>query len=211
MNRRRAIWTLGSIPFFATAPAMLRAREARTKIERLEKSDDEWRKLLPEDRFQVLFREATEPAGSSPLNDEKRKGTYVCAACKLPLFESAHKFDSGTGWPSFTQPIEGSIGTKQDYKLILPGGETKTILSVPNYDFNWQTYYMFKEPLLVPRGSKIVSTAWYDNSAGNKSNPDPKVDVKWGDQTWEEMQYTGILFSPVQTATAAPAEPARER
>ena len=65
-----------------------------------------------------------------------------------------------------------------------------------DYDFNWQTYYMFTEPLQVPKGSRLVSSAWYDNSAANKSNPDPKVDVKWGDQTWEEMQYTGLLFSP---------------
>ena len=68
--------------------------------------------------------------------------------------------------------------------------------SVPRYDFNWQTYYMFTEPLQVPKGSKIVSTAWYDNSAANKNNPNPKVDVLWGDQTWQEMQYTGILLSP---------------
>jgi hypothetical protein len=102
-------------------------------------------------------------------------------------------------------------GKKWDYKLILPSGETRTILAVPNYDFNWQTYYMFKEPLNVPKGSKIVSTAWYDNSPGNKSNPDPKADVKWGDQTWEEMQYTGILFSPVQTQAPGSGQPARER
>jgi hypothetical protein len=74
----------------------------------------------------------------------------------------------------------------------LPSGD-QTILSVPRYVFNWQTYYMFSEPLQVPKGAKIVSTAWYDNSAANKNNPDAKVDVKWGDQTWEEMQYTGIL------------------
>jgi len=92
-------------------------------------------------------------------------------------------------------------GKKWEYKLVLPTGEIKPILSVPRYDFNWQAYYMFKTPLEVPKGSKIVSTAWYDNSAANKSNPDPKVDVKWGDQTWEEMQYTGILFSPVQPPT----------
>jgi hypothetical protein len=99
-------------------------------------------------------------------------------------------------------------GKKWEYKLVLPTGESKSILSVPRYDFNWQTYYMFKEPLSVPRGAKIVSTAWYDNSAANKSNPDPRVDVKWGDQTWEEMQYTGILFSPVQAPpqTAGPAK-----
>ena len=63
-------------------------------------------------------------------------------------------------------------GKRWAYMLELPNGETKPILSVPRYDFNWQTYYMFKEPLQVPKGSKIVSTAWYDNSAANKSNPE---------------------------------------
>ncbi|RPI54527.1 MAG: hypothetical protein EHM55_10560, partial [Acidobacteria bacterium] len=87
-------------------------------------------------------------------------------------------------------------GKKWAYTLALPTGETRTILSVPRYDFNWQTYYMFTEPLRVPKGSKIVSTAWYDNSAANKSNPDPTKEVLWGDQTWEEMQYSGILISP---------------
>ncbi len=86
-------------------------------------------------------------------------------------------------------------GKKWDYKLVLPSGEVRPILSVPRYDFNWQTYYMFTQPLQVPKGSKIVSTAWYDNSAANKSNPDPKTEVLWGDQTWEEMQYTGVLLS----------------
>jgi mono/diheme cytochrome c family protein len=93
-------------------------------------------------------------------------------------------------------------GKKWEYTLELPDGTRKPILSVPRYDFNWQTYYMFKEPLQVPKGSKLLSSAWYDNSAANKSNPDPKTDVKWGDQTWEEMQYTGILFSPAVPATA---------
>jgi peptide-methionine (R)-S-oxide reductase len=123
MNRRHAMYALGSLSLLAVFPAIGRAAEARTKIERLNKSDAEWQKLLPADRYQVLRHEATEPAGSSPLNDEQRKGTYVCAGCKLPLFDSAHKYESGTGWPSFTQPIEGSMGTKQDYKLILPRTE----------------------------------------------------------------------------------------
>jgi hypothetical protein len=69
------------------------------------------------------------------------------------------------------------------------------ILDVPNYDFHWQTYYLFAKPLAVPAGSTIVSSAWYDNSAGNPHNPDPTVDVRWGDQTWEEMQYSGLLYS----------------
>ena len=101
-------------------------------------------------------------------------------------------------------------GQKWEYVLELPDGTKKNILSVPTYDFNWQTYYMFTEPLEIPKGSRLVSSAWYDNSAANKSNPDPKVTVKWGDQTWEEMQYTGLLFSP---AVAPPppqvAEPIR--
>jgi hypothetical protein len=87
-------------------------------------------------------------------------------------------------------------GKRWGYTLELPSGEKKPILSVPRYDFNWQTYYMFREPLQVPKGSRIVSTAWYDNSAANKSNPNSKIDVLWGDQTWQEMQYTGILLSP---------------
>ena len=86
-------------------------------------------------------------------------------------------------------------GKRWSYTLELPDGTKKPLLSVPKYDFNWQTYYMFREPIAVPKGARIVSTAWYDNSAANKSNPDPKIAVKWGDQTWEEMQYTGILYS----------------
>lgn len=82
-------------------------------------SNYDWREILPADRYAVLFEEATERPGSSPLNDEDRDGTYICAACHLPLFESAHKYDSGTGWPSFTQPIAGSMGTKADYKLFV--------------------------------------------------------------------------------------------
>lgn len=99
-----------------------------------------------------------------------------------------------TVWALF--PHTHLRGKRWSYTLQLPNGETKSILSVPRYDFNWQTYYTFKEPLQVPKGSKIISTAWYDNSVANRSNPNPNVDVFWGDQTWQEMQYTGILLSP---------------
>ena len=86
-------------------------------------------------------------------------------------------------------------GKQWRYVLTLPDGTSTPILAVPKYDFNWQTYYLFKEPLQVPKGARIVSTAWYDNSKANRANPDPSVEVHWGDQTWEEMQYTGILYS----------------
>jgi len=83
----------------------------------------EWEKLLASDAFDVLFREATERPFASALNAEKRKGTYVCAACFEPLFGSDAKFDSGTGWPSFFAPIEGRLTTKRDWKLLSPRTE----------------------------------------------------------------------------------------
>jgi len=86
-------------------------------------------------------------------------------------------------------------GTRWQYKLEKPDGTSEVILDVPHYDFNWQTYYMFDKPLEVPAGGKLTSTAWYDNSASNRHNPDATMDVMWGDQTWEEMQYTGFLYS----------------
>jgi peptide-methionine (R)-S-oxide reductase len=93
------------------------------EIVELKKSKEEWRKLLPEAAYDVLFEEDTERPFSSPLNDEKHKGTFICAACFLQLFDSSAKFDSGTGWPSFTQPIEGHIASKRDFKLIIPRTE----------------------------------------------------------------------------------------
>jgi len=89
----------------------------------IDKSHGEWRKLLEAERYEILFEEATERPWTSPLNDEKRDGTYICAACYLPLFQSAAKFDSGTGWPSFFREIEGHVGTRRDWKLILPRTE----------------------------------------------------------------------------------------
>ena len=93
------------------------------KIEPLEKPKAEWRKLLPPDAYAVLFEERTERAFSSPLDKEKRRGTFICAACYLPLFNSTAKFDSGTGWPSFYEPIAGRIATKRDFWLVVPRTE----------------------------------------------------------------------------------------
>ena len=100
------------------------ATEAQgTTITKLDKPLEEWRNLLSASAFAVLFEEDTERPFSSPLNDEKRAGTFICAACYLPLFESGSKYESGTGWPSFFQPIAGHIGTKTDYKLVWPRTE----------------------------------------------------------------------------------------
>lgn len=86
----------------------------------VKKTDAQWRELLSDEAFEVLFEEATERPHSSALNKEKRAGTYVCAACFLPLFDSDTKYESGTGWPSFWKTRADAIGTKKDYKLILP-------------------------------------------------------------------------------------------
>lgn len=119
---------LGSVLGLAAAPLWSpRALEATARrgepIPKLNKSKAEWRKLLAPAAYAVLFEEDTERPGSSPLNKEYRDGIFVCAACLLPLFESKTKYDSGTGWPSFYQPIAGRVGTKRDFKLILPRTE----------------------------------------------------------------------------------------
>jgi peptide-methionine (R)-S-oxide reductase len=81
----------------------------------MHKTDDEWRETLTPEQFKVLREHGTEPRGSSPLNREKRAGQFVCAGCGKPLFTSEAKFESGTGWPSFTQPVEdGAVETTAD-------------------------------------------------------------------------------------------------
>ena len=86
-------------------------------------SNNEWKARLSPESYYILREEGTERAFSSQLNNEKRRGVFHCAGCDLPLFLSDKKYDSGTGWPSFWEPIEGSIETKVDFKLIVPRTE----------------------------------------------------------------------------------------
>ena len=90
---------------------------------RITKTEAQWRRQLTRQEYYVLRDAGTERAYTSPLNDEKRNGTFVCAGCGNELYSSAHKYDSGTGWPSFWQPLDGAIATKVDFKLILPRTE----------------------------------------------------------------------------------------
>ncbi len=101
----------------------LEAAVTSNPIKKLTKSLEEWREILTPEQYSVLFEEATERPFTHALNDEKRAGTFLCAACQLPLFSSEAKFDSRTGWPSFTKAIEGNIEIKRDFKLILPRSE----------------------------------------------------------------------------------------
>jgi peptide-methionine (R)-S-oxide reductase len=88
-------------------------------MDSIERTEEEWRALLTPAQYRVLREEGTERAGTSALNQEKRKGTYVCAGCGLPLFDSDTKFDSGTGWPSFYTALPGALQTKVDRKLFM--------------------------------------------------------------------------------------------
>lgn len=125
MNRRRFARILAG---FALSPVWIHPVDAGggekpVSDEKFIRTDEEWRRLLTPAQYDVLRKEGTERPWSSPLNDEKREGTYVCAGCELPLFTSDTKFDSGTGWPSFYDVIEGAVETKRDFKLIWPRTE----------------------------------------------------------------------------------------
>jgi hypothetical protein len=85
-------------------------------------------------------------------------------------------------------------GREWKVDVTYPDGRNEVVLAVPKYDFNWQTDYVFKQPLQLPKGTTLRTSAWYDNSA-NKTNPDPKTDVHWGEQTWEEMQFTALTIT----------------
>jgi len=111
-----------SFPFvraFASTPDA----QGTPMIEKIERSEEEWKQLLTPEQFRVLRKEGTEAAWTSELNAEKREGTYVCAGCDLELFTSDMKYDSGTGWPSFHTTLPGVFGLKRDFKLILPRTE----------------------------------------------------------------------------------------
>ncbi|HSH41027.1 MAG TPA: peptide-methionine (R)-S-oxide reductase MsrB [Arenicellales bacterium] len=129
MNRRTFISAFGAAFLGGWGVAAAGQRKPgdsnmNTAVEQIELSEAEWREKLTPEQFQILRKEGTEPAHSSPLNEEKRAGTYHCAGCDLVLFDSEAKYESGTGWPSFFQPIDPShIGTKTDFKLILPRTE----------------------------------------------------------------------------------------
>jgi hypothetical protein len=100
-------------------------------------------------------------------------------------------------------------GKDFEYRLVYPTGETQIVLSVPKYDFNWQLFYYFSDPIVLPKGTKIECTAHFDNSPNNRYNPDPKKEVRWGDQTWEEMMIG--WFDVAVDAGKDPVDVVREK
>ncbi len=122
MSRRAWLFGGGSVVVLAGLWWMRGSGVSAATFE-IEKSDDEWRRLLGPARYNVLRRHGTERPFTSPLDREKRAGTFACAGCDLPLFASKTKFDSGTGWPSFYQPLPKAIGTTDDRLLFIPRTE----------------------------------------------------------------------------------------
>ena len=125
MKRRSLIKLLGAAALAPIAGEWVFAGQDGEKMQtgKLELSDAEWRERLTPEQFNVLREEGTERPGSSALLHEYRPGTFVCAACEHPLFDSATKFESGTGWPSFYDHLPGGVETKRDFKLIWPRTE----------------------------------------------------------------------------------------
>ena len=129
LPRRRALALLarglaGSAPLSVLVGLPRRARAAaRAGDPEWQLTDQAWRQRLPAAAYAVLRQEGTERPFSSPLAEEKRSGTYVCAGCRLPLFSSSRKYESGTGWPSFWEPLANAVATKADFKLLVPRTE----------------------------------------------------------------------------------------
>ena len=120
MNRRTMLLGLTALVALGGAAVALRPRRpaGATATFEIEKTPDEWRRLLTPEQFAVLRQQSTEPSFTSPLNDEHPKGIFACAGCSLPLYASEAKFDSGTGWPSFFQPLPDAIATSTDQSWL---------------------------------------------------------------------------------------------
>jgi mono/diheme cytochrome c family protein len=156
---------------------------------------------------------------SKPPDHELRAFNLINGSFTIPAGAPNHRIDAEA---TFTEdvtlwtllPHTHLRGKAFEYRIVYPDGRSEVILSVPKYDFSWQTDYAFDPPLKLPKGSRLEATAYYDNSPRNPSNPDPSVDVKWGDQTWEEMMFSAIRYTVdgarlSATAIDAPRSPKR--
>ena len=119
IDRRTAIGAGGAALFGGLAFAGGKSSQARPATAAFSLSEAEWKKRLTRQQYAVLREAGTERPGSSPLNKEKRKGTFACAGCGLPLFSSTTKYESGTGWPSFWKPLPNAVTTKEDSSMFI--------------------------------------------------------------------------------------------
>jgi peptide-methionine (R)-S-oxide reductase len=119
IDRRMMLLGGGSLAAIAAVGWMRGGNVSAAGPFEVQKSDEEWRSALKPAQYRVLRQHGTEQPFSSPLNAEKREGIFACAGCELPLFSSDKKFESGTGWPSFTAPLENAVGTSVDHSLFI--------------------------------------------------------------------------------------------
>ena len=119
MTTRRMLLTGAATVATLAALRWMRGSDAAAATFEVEKPDAEWKRLLSPEQYDVLRKHGTERPFSSPLDHEKRKGVFACAGCDLPLFGSDTKFDSGTGWPSFYQPLADAVGTTEDRSFFM--------------------------------------------------------------------------------------------
>ena len=134
-----------------------------------------------------------------PPRQEIRTSAFMNGTLKLPPSSSDTEVESAIQFLEDSHitaifPHTHLRGKSWEYHIVYPDGRSEVVLTVPRYDFNWQTYYVFTKPLAAPKGSRLEAFAHYDNSTENKWNPDPTVEVHWGEQTWNEMQYSGITY-----------------
>lgn len=142
-----------------------------------------------------------------PPQQEMRTSAFMNPMFTLPPGDPNKEVDSAIEFNQDAHihaifPHTHVRGKDWSYQVVYADGRKEQVLSVPHYDFNWQTYYTFTKPLAMPKGSRLEAVAHYDNSENNPSNPDPKIAVHWGEQTWQEMQYTGLTFTVDQTEKA---------
>lgn len=167
--------------------------------------------------FQVHYTASGKPAeditsvgmifAKQPPKQEMRTSAFMNPMFTLPPGDPDKEVDSAIEFTQDTHvyaifPHTHLRGKDWSYQVVYPDGRKEQVLSVPHYDFNWQTFYTFTKPLALPKGSRLEAVAHYDNSENNPSNPDPKIAVHWGEQTWQEMQYTGLTFTVDQAGPA---------
>ena len=181
-------------------------------------------RLLPAGSY-IIFQMHYTPYGKA-VTDTSRLGIYlhdeppehplrgaVLANTKIRIPANA-KFHGDSAERTFEKdilvysllPHAHYRGTASEFRAFYPDGTEEVLLSVPSYDFNWQTSYVFEEPKRLPAGTRVVHTTWWDNSAQNPANPDPNREVPWGLQSWDEMLYGAVEYRPLDSGPEARVE-----
>jgi Copper type II ascorbate-dependent monooxygenase, C-terminal domain len=151
--------------------------------------------VVTKDRTKIGFVFAKEPGKKVLVT-----GNAINARFVIPPGESAHEvkasktFEEDVLITSF-MPHMHVRGKSFTYTAVYPDGRSEILLDVPKYDFNWQHTYIPKQPIALPKGTRIDCVAYFDNSTKNKYNPDPTKEVRWGDQTWEEMMIGWFTYT----------------